>query len=160
MKIFSRAGLNFSQLTNVHYLPLDKDAYKVSCSANYMRIELDRRYYNSSKYKSIGMLNPKCGPTLSYDYITLGCIPGACGSIKDETSTKIIYTNAVKLVAKFENRLVSRIYDEEVYFKCSYNRDARLRYMSSFDPTSAISDFTGMRIRKSENLVLISIKGI
>ena len=106
------------------------------------------------------MLNPKCGHTLSHDYITLGCIPGACGSIKEETSTKIIYTNAVKLVAKFGNRLISWLYDEVIYFKCSYNKDAAIFHRSSFDPTSAISDFTGMRIRKSENLVLISIKGI
>ena len=96
------------------------------------------------------MLNPKCGHTLSYDYITLGCIPGACGSIKEETSTKIIYTNAVKLVAKFGDGHISREIDETIYFKCSYNRDAILSI--SFDPVRDISVVLGMQIRRFENL--------
>ena len=111
----------------------------MSCSANYMRIDLDRRYYNSSRYKSIRLLSSRCGHTLSYDHISLGCIPGVCGSIKKESKTEIIYVNAVKLVTKFGSGLISRENDETIYFQCSYKRDAILNNGASFDPVAEIA---------------------
>jgi len=117
----------------------DKDAYQVTCSANYMRIDLDRRYYNSSTYKSITLLNPRCKHTLSYDYITLGCIPGACQSEKKETATEIVYINAVRLVKHFGSGQISRDNDETIRFQCSYKKDALLANGASFDPVGDIS---------------------
>ena len=104
-----------------------------------MRIDLDRRYYNSSAYKSITLLNPRCKHTLSYDYITLGCIPGACQSERKETATEIVYVNAVRLTKSFGTSLISRDYDETIRFQCSYKRDALLLNKASFDPLGDIS---------------------
>ena len=118
---------------------IDKDAYRVTCSANYMRIDLDRRYYNSSKYKSITLMSPTCKHTLSYDYITLGCIPGRCESEKKETTTEIIYVNAVKLTRNFGSGQISRENDETIRFRCSYKKDAVLNNKASFDPVGKIS---------------------
>jgi len=117
----------------------DKDAYQVTCSAIYMRIDLDRRYYNSSSYKSITLLNPRCKYTLSYDYITLGCIPGACGSEMKETATEIVYVNAVKLTTSFGATLISKDNNETIRFQCSYKKDAFLP-IGSFDPVGEVSD--------------------
>jgi len=117
----------------------DKDAYQVTCSANYMRIDLDRRYYNSSSYKSITLMNPLCKHTLSYDYISLGCIPGACGSEMKETATEIVYNNTVTLKKYFGKKQVLRDPDETVRFQCSYKRDAILPRVKLFDPVGDIS---------------------
>ena len=120
-------------------LCIDKDAYRVTCSANYMRIDLDRRYYNSSKYKSITLMSPSCKHTLSYDYITLGCIPGQCESEKKETATEIVYVNAVKLTRNFGSGKISRENDETIRFRCSYKRDTVINNRASFDPVGKIS---------------------
>ena len=104
-----------------------------------MQIDLDRRYYNSSTFKSITLRNPRCGHTLSYDYITLGSIPSACGSLKQETKTEIVYINAVKLTAQFGNGLISREHDEVIYFKWTYRRDAALNNKASFEPVGEVS---------------------
>ena len=104
-----------------------------------MRIDLDRRYYNSSTYKSITLESPTCKHTLSYDYITLGCIPGACRSEKKETATEIVYVNTVKLAKSFGTSLISRDHDETIRFQCSYKKDARLVNKAPFDPVGDIS---------------------
>ena len=107
-----------------------------------MRIDLDRRYYNSSSYKSITLMNPRCKHSLSYDYITLGCIPGACGSEKKETATEIIYNNTVTLKKYFGKKQVLRDPDETIRFQCSYKRDGFI-IQKIFDPVGDISVTVG-----------------
>ena len=84
-------------------------------------------------------MNPRCKHTLSYDYITLGCIPGACQSERKETATEIVYINAVTLKKYFGKEQISRDYDETIRFQCSYKKDARIGNGGSFDPVGDIS---------------------
>eukprot|EP00112_Aurelia_sp_Birch-Aquarium-sp1_P022634 Seg6445.1 transcript_id=Seg6445.1/GoldUCD/mRNA.D3Y31 product="Fibrinogen-like protein A" protein_id=Seg6445.1/GoldUCD/D3Y31 len=58
----------------------------VSCGSNYMRIDLDRQYFNVSRYSSITLRDPTCKATFSSAYITLGSIPSLCGVEKEETA--------------------------------------------------------------------------
>lgn len=104
-----------------------------------MRIDLDRRYYNSSKFESITLLSKRCRSTLSYDYITLGCVPGGCSSYLKATSTEIVYINAVVLKSHFDGDLISRQNDETIYFKCSYKKDTAISNGASFKPVGEIA---------------------
>ena len=88
-----------------------------------MRIDLDRRYYNVSRYSSISLRDPSCTATFSSAYITLGSIPSLCGVEKEETGSKIIYKNKVIMSINQQSGIVSRDHDEEINFKCTYSRD-------------------------------------
>lgn len=77
------------------YLTFSDKKLTVSCGSNYMRIDLDRRYYNASKYSSITLRDPTCKATFSNAYIILGSMPSLCGVVKEQTANQITYKNKV-----------------------------------------------------------------
>lgn len=105
------------------YLTFSDKKLTVSCGSNYMRIDLDRRYYNASKYSSITLRDPTCKATFSNAYIILGSMPSLCGVVKEQTANQITYKNKVIMTMNQKSDLVSRDDDEEINFKCTYNRD-------------------------------------
>ena len=110
----------------------------VSCGSNYMRIDLDRRYYNASRYSSITLRDPTCAATTSRAYITLGSVPYLCGGQREQTANKIIYRNKVIMTANQNSDTITRDHDEEIAFKCVYDRDGFAGGVS-FEPVRKIS---------------------
>ena len=115
----------------------DKSA-SVSCSNNYMRIELYRQYYNTSLYSSITLRDPSCRATIYYNSIVLGSVPGACGSVKRDTSSHIIYENEVIFTGKAINGLITRNLDQRIKLSCIFNRNAHVQTVS-FQPISNVT---------------------
>lgn len=95
----------------------------VSCSQNYMQINLDRRYYDSSLYTSITLRSPSCSATYSSSYITLGTILGGCGATRKDTVNHIVYENTVILRAKAVAGMITRDMDQKIKFSCSYGKN-------------------------------------
>ena len=98
-----------------------------------MRIDLDRQYYNVSRYSSITLRDTTCKATYSSAYITLGSIPSMCGVEKEETANKMIYKNKVIMSINQQSDIVSRDHGEEINFKCTYDRDGVVSGVS-FEP--------------------------
>jgi len=123
---------------NVRYCG-DKDSTsRTSCSSNYMRIDLNRQYYNVSHYEKITLRDPVCAASYSPGYITLGSVPNYCGSTRQQTKGHIIYTNEVIMKAKQNSDMITRDHDEVIQFSCKYERDSTVSG-SSFLPVSRIS---------------------
>ena len=103
-----------------------------------MRIDLDRSYYDTSLYSSITLRNPSCSATTTSLYITLGSVPGVCGSVRRETSTHIVFENEVVFTAKTSNGIISRDLDQKITFQCLYNKNG---YVSSagYQPMSSVN---------------------
>ena len=115
----------------------------VLCSKNYMRIDLDRKYYDISLYSSITLRNPSCTATYTAHYVTLGSVPGACGSVQKETSSHIVFENEVILTAKSANGMITRNYDEKVSFQCRYNKNGQVSLIG-YKPMTSVNASEGM----------------
>ncbi|XP_065065139.1 ZP domain-containing protein-like [Rhopilema esculentum] len=113
------------------------DRTDVSCSLNYMRIEIDRKFLNASKYSTINLLDSKCKARLSSSKIILDTLPHLCGSKRIETKDHIIYQNEVYMKAKPTGKLVTREHDVRVSFSCHYKKTAVLS-QKSFDPQTIV----------------------
>ena len=103
-----------------------------------MRIDLNRQFYNVSRYETITLRDPVCAASHSPGHITLGSVPNYCGSTRQETKEHIIYTNVVLMKAKQNSDIVTRDHDEVIKFSCKYRRDSTVSG-SSFLPLSRIS---------------------
>ena len=110
----------------------------MSCSNNYMRVEFDRQYYNTSLYSSITLRDPSCRASIYYSTIVLGSVPGACGSVRVDTNSHIIYENEVIFTGKAENGLITRNLDQRVKISCYFNKDAHVQTVS-YKPTSNVT---------------------
>ena len=121
---------------------LDKRAI-VSCSDNYIRVELDTKYFNASKYGSITLRDKTCTASFTKDYITLGSIPNGCGATMTETAHEIIFENEVIINAKVTgNDMITRDHDQSIDIRCVYKRSGFVGV--SFDPIMKYSGFEGM----------------
>ena len=115
----------------------------VSCSNNYMRIELDRKFYNASLYSSITLRMESCKASIYSSSIVLGSVPGACGSVRSETSSHIVYENEVIFTGKPINGLITRNVDQRVKFSCMYDKNAYVQTVS-YQPVSNVTGVEGM----------------
>lgn len=111
---------------------------KVSCSSNYMRIDLDRKFYDASLYQLITLRDPSCWASYGRRFISLGSVPNYCGSTRQEVGNHIIYTNEVILTAKQNSDMITRDHDEVIQFSCKYEKKG---YVSgaSYLPVSRIT---------------------
>ena len=112
----------------IHCLLADNSA-KVHCSQNYMRIDLDRTFYNTSLYSKITLKNQACTASYSSSYITLGSVPGACGAVRKDTANHIVYENEVILKGKQDNSVITRNLDQSIVFSCSFSRNGFVSHM-------------------------------
>eukprot|EP00794_Sanderia_malayensis_P014934 gene14934-16474_t len=111
----------------------------VHCSQNYMRIELDKTYYNASLYSSITLRSASCPAWYSSTHIMLGTVPGSCGSTRKDTANHIVYENEVVLTAKSTgNQLITRNLYQKIYFSCSYGRNGFVSNVG-FQPVTSIN---------------------
>ena len=120
-----------------NFLFATDDRTDVSCSLNYMRIEIDRTFFNASKYSTINLLDSKCKARLSSSKIILDTLPHLCGAKRVETNDHIIYQNEVYMKAKPTGKLVTREHDVRISFSCHYKKTAVLS-QKSFDPQTII----------------------
>jgi len=105
----------------------------VSCTDNYIRVELDKKYFNASKYGSITLRNNICRAVVSNNKITLGSNPKGCGATMTETAHHIIFENDVILKAKLSgSEMISREHDQSISIRCVYKRSDFVGV--SFDP--------------------------
>ena len=109
----------------------------VSCQNNYMEILLSRHSFNVSKYETITLKNRQCVASINSTYIIMGSALNACGAIRRETSTHIIYTNEATLRVKQESSLITRDHDVIISFSCAYKKDG-LTSGASFTPVRSI----------------------
>ena len=121
----------------VFYLFTDKSA-TVTCSNNYMRVELYRQYYNTSLYSSITLRDPSCRASIYYSSIILGSVPGACGSVRRDTSSHIVYENEVIFTGKAINGLITRNLDQRIKVSCMFSRNAHVQTVS-YQPISNVT---------------------
>ena len=108
-----------------------------------MRIDLDRKYYDMSLYSSITLRNPSCTATYTANYVTLGSVPGACGSVQKETSSHIVFENEVLLTAKSLNGMITRNYDERISFQCRYDKNGQVS-SNGYQPMTSVNATEGM----------------
>ena len=113
--------VHFSHL-HISCLLLVDNSTIVSCSKNYMRIDLNRIYYNTSLYSSITLRHSQCPATYTNEYISVGSQLGSCGSTRRDTASEVIYENEVVFKAKASNGMISREFDQKITFACVYNR--------------------------------------
>ena len=125
------------QLYVILYVSSAENTVQVSCSDNYMRVDLSRQFYNASKYSSITLRDTSCSASISSSFITLGSVPGLCGAVRKETANHIIYQNQVIMKEKQDSGIVSRDHDLEVDVSCKYDRDG-IASGASFKPISKI----------------------
>ena len=136
--------ISYSHLfaNNLNCLCTDKNA-TVSCSNNYMRIEFDRKYYNTSEYSSITLRDPTCRASIYQSTIVLGNVPGACGSVKRETYSHITFENEVIFTGKAIDGLVTKNLDQRIKFSCMFSRNAHVQTLS-YRPMSNVTGEEGM----------------
>ena len=132
---------------------LSDQASDVTCSVNYMRIEMPRSVFNSSKYSDISLLDKSCKASFSDSKIILDSAPHLCGSNRIETKDHIIYQNEVYMTAIPTGKLVTREHDVRIAFSCHYDK---LGYLSleSFKPQTIIDIKEGICYSKLVNLQL------
>ena len=128
--------------TTLFYFCTDKSA-SVSCSNNYMRIEFDRKYYNTSEYSSITLRDSSCRASIYYSTIVLGNVPGACGSVKRDTYSHIVFENEVIFTGKVIGGLVTRNLDQRIKFSCIFSKNAHVQTVS-YQPISNVTGEEGM----------------
>ena len=121
---------------------------EISCSTNYMRIDIDRKYFDPKKYTNINLLDPSCISTVSKTHITLDTLPQSCGAIKTETNDYIIYQNEVYMKARPTQELVTREHDVRIKFKCSYKK-SDITGSTSFRPLTSID------VQEGESIALL-----
>ena len=110
---------------------------EVSCSVNYMRIDIDRKYLDPAKYSLISLLDASCKATTSKTQITLETTPQLCGSSRIETKDHIVYENEAYMKARPTGALITREHDVRIRFKCSYNRSDAMS-VNAFLPLTSI----------------------
>lgn len=111
--------------------------FEVSCSVNYMRIDVDRNYFDPAKYAQINLLDPSCKASITESHISLDTTPQLCGSRRVEADDYIIYENEVNMKAIPTDALITREHDVRIRFKCSYNR-SDLTSLNAFLPLTSI----------------------
>ena len=112
-------------------------ASEVTCTVNYMRIEIPRNVFNSSKFSDISLLDKSCKASFSDSKIILDTAPHLCGSNRKETQDRIIYQNEVYMTAVPTGKLVTREHDVRITFSCHYDRSGYLS-LQSFKPQTII----------------------
>ena len=117
-----------------------------------MRIDLNKRYYNVSRYSSITLRDVTCKASLTREYIILGSIPYLCGGAREETADRIIYKNKVIMRINQNSDMITRDYDREIDFKCVYDRDG-FAGGKSFELVRKISG------NESKSMHLVLLKG-
>ena len=123
------------------FASLDKRAI-VSCTDNYIGVELDTKYFNASKYGSITLRNNSCRAVVSSNKISLGSSPKGCGATMTETAHHIIFENDVILKAKLSgSELISREHDQSIAIRCVYKRSDFVGV--SFDPVMEYKGYEG-----------------
>ena len=112
----------------------------VSCTDNYIHVELDTKYFYASRYESITLRNSSCKALVSNNKITLGSIPNGCGATTNEVNDYIIYKNEVILKVK---RSVSGVilHDESIAIQCTYKASSNV--MASIAPVTTFKGFEG-----------------
>ena len=108
-----------------------------------MRIEFDRQYYNTSKYSSITLRDPTCGASIYQSTIVLGNMPGACGSVKRDTYSHIVFENEVIFTGKVIGGLVTRNMDQRIKFSCMFSKTSYVQTIS-YQPISNVTGEEGM----------------
>ena len=100
-----------------------------------MRIDIDRKYFDPSKYSAITLLDDTCKATISETQIVLDSAPFKCGSKKEETKDSFIYRNQVYMKATPTDALITREHDVRVSFSCTYNKTGLVR-LEAYKPLS------------------------
>ena len=114
----------------------------VSCTDNYIRVELDRKYFSPSKYGSITLRNSSCRAVVSNNKIILGSNPKGCGATMTETAQHIVFENDVVLKAKLTgSEIASREHDQSISIRCMYKRSDFVGV--SFDPVTEYKGYEG-----------------
>ena len=104
------------------YLNFAEKRAIVSCTENYIHVELNEKYFNASKYASITLRNETCKAVVSNNRITLGSISDGCGTTMINTGDEIIYKNQVILRAKVSgSKFISHDRDQKITIRCVYN---------------------------------------
>ena len=93
----------------------------VLCADNYIRVDLDRKYFNLSKYEMITFRDDKCKAVVLNNKIVLASIPGGCGATITETVDGIAFENDVILKEKLPRRNTF-LRDESIPVRCAYKR--------------------------------------
>eukprot|EP00112_Aurelia_sp_Birch-Aquarium-sp1_P025417 Seg843.3 transcript_id=Seg843.3/GoldUCD/mRNA.D3Y31 product="ZP domain-containing protein" protein_id=Seg843.3/GoldUCD/D3Y31 len=110
---------------------------EVSCGINFMRIEIDRKYFDPTKYSRISLKDESCKSSLSETKIVLDSAPQKCGSTKIENENYIIYQNEVYMKAIPTGKIVTREHDIRVTFSCSYNKSGMVS-IQAFTPITIV----------------------
>ena len=125
---------------NIFYF-LDRRV-NVSCTDNYIRVQLDKKYFDSSKYGSISLRNSSCRAFIASNKITLGSSPNACGTTITETAHQILFENVIVLKAKLTgSEMISREHDQSISIRCVYKRSDIVGV--SFDPVMDYKGYEG-----------------
>ena len=123
---------------------------EVSCGINFMRIEIDRKYFDPAKYSRISLKDESCKSTLSKTKIVLDSAPQKCGSTKVENDNYIIYQNEVYMKAIPTGKIVTREHDVRVTFSCSYNKSGMVS-IQAFTPITIVDVKEGILQHRWEN---------
>ena len=91
------------------------------CADNYIRVDLDRKYFNISKYEIISFRDDKCKAVVLNNTISLFSAPGGCGATSNETVDWIAFENDVILKEKLPRRNTF-LRDESIPVRCAYKR--------------------------------------
>ncbi|XP_065067731.1 pancreatic secretory granule membrane major glycoprotein GP2-like isoform X1 [Rhopilema esculentum] len=129
-------------MCNSRYCGIKDKSSVVSCTQNYMRIDFDRAFYDTSLFSSITLRDTSCSASISSYNIILGSVPGACGSTRSETSSYIVYENEVIFKPKAISGIIIRDPDQRVKFTCYFEKNA---YVSSYRYLP-ISNVTGSEV--------------
>eukprot|EP00795_Rhopilema_esculentum_P014860 gene14860-5984_t len=112
----------------------------VSCTDNFIRVELDKKYFNASLYGSITLRDNTCTASYSNGKIILGSLPSSCGATMTETPNEIIYENKIIMKARMSGaEVISRNHDQSINIRCVYKRSGFVGV--SFDPIMSYSGF-------------------
>ena len=103
-----------------------------------MEIQLNRNFFNVSKYESITLKDKSCTARVNFPYITLGSKLNSCGTTRRETTSQIIYTNEAIMVVRRDSGIVTRDHDQVISFSCAYKKDGYTN-QASFTPVSRIT---------------------
>ena len=124
-------------------LLLDKSSV-VSCTQNYMRIDFDRAFYDTSLFSSITLRDTSCIASINSYNIILCSVPGACGSARSETSSYTVYENEVI----FKPKSIAATITRDPYQRVKFTTN--LTICSKFTTNKAIVTNLDTVVRGSE----------
>ena len=107
-----------------------------------MRIDMFRKFFNTSLYSSITLRDPTCIASLTKNVISLGSMPDLCKSKRTATYDSIIYENEVVMLAKPEADGTIKEADQRLTFTCAYNKNGFIS-SRSFKPISSVNGNAG-----------------